>query len=174
MPKKRDHHSSNFSNIVRDGVVGKYTKTESPPNLPSKSCNILIIIIIFNFTLIDFFQFLVINIWTSSSLSTTTNSKLSAINRRTNNVHSTSSTTATGAGISHQPNSSSSNILASSFSTSIPNLAFIGQQSAMNVNNAKQSPHIQQQQQKHHFHANSTSNLFNHHLNQHHNPANSG
>ena len=41
MPKKRDHHSSNFSNIVRDGVVGKYTKTESPPNLPSKSCNIL-------------------------------------------------------------------------------------------------------------------------------------
>ncbi|XP_027205728.2 uncharacterized protein LOC113799313 [Dermatophagoides pteronyssinus] len=150
MPKKRDHHSSNFSNIVRDGVVGKYTKTESPPNLP------------------------IINIWTSSSLSTTTNSKLSAINRRTNNVHSTSSTTATGAGISHQPNSSSSNILASSFSTSIPNLAFIGQQSAMNVNNAKQSPHIQQQQQKHHFHANSTSNLFNHHLNQHHNPANSG
>ena len=35
MPKKKDHHhhSSNYSNI---GVAGKYTKKESPPNLPSK------------------------------------------------------------------------------------------------------------------------------------------
>ncbi|XP_075589391.1 scaffold protein salvador [Dermatophagoides farinae] len=144
MPKKKDHHhhSSNYSNI---GVAGKYTKKESPPNLP------------------------IINIWTSSSLSTTTNSKLSTVNnRQLNNVYSSAIT----AGVSHQQNSSISNLLASSFSTSITNLAFIGQQQPspnVNNNNAKQqqSPQIQQQ---HHFHANSTSNLFN----QHQNPTNSG
>lgn len=32
MPKKKE----NYRNLVRDGVVGKYIKKESPPEIPSK------------------------------------------------------------------------------------------------------------------------------------------
>ncbi|UXI17633.1 hypothetical protein NH340_JMT03576 [Sarcoptes scabiei] len=54
----------------------------------------------------------IINVWTTLSLSKVTNTKLSSLSSRQPTCHSTSA-----------------NILASSFSTSIPNLAYIGQNS---------------------------------------------
>lgn len=111
MPKKKD----NYRCLVRDGVVGKYIKTDNPPEIPSKFSSNL-----FNHQHLlqqTIFSFLVINVWTSKTLSQPTSS-------------SPSSQMSKLAKCSNPPTK-----LLSSFSTSFTNLVYVGQNNPPSTNN---------------------------------------